>query len=219
MKHLTRQFDLIPEDCLTTPVTIIGAGAIGSWVALGLAKTGFRYIQVWDFDVIDVENMNSQFYRFRDIGRAKVAALSNLVHDFTNIRIDQRNERYEKGRFDGIVVSAVDSMAVRKTIWENHKNVAAQTLAVVDPRMGAETALLYTMKPMDMKDIDSYEKSLYSDSEASQERCTAKATQFCALMLSGLVVKTVVDIAAGKPYTRTATWSIKNSQFQGWIRN
>ena len=30
-QHLTRQLDLVPLHILDTPITVIGAGAIGSW--------------------------------------------------------------------------------------------------------------------------------------------------------------------------------------------
>lgn len=90
------------------------------------------------------------------------------------------------------------------------------TKAVIDPRMGAETALLFVMNPMDAKDIDSYEKSLYTDDSAVQERCTEKATIYCAIMLAGLVVKAVKDLITTPEYLRTAQWSIKDNQLLAW---
>ena len=61
-EHLIRQFDLIPEDVLGEPITIIGVGAIGSWTTLALAKMGFQNLTVFDDDKVSIENMNSQFY-------------------------------------------------------------------------------------------------------------------------------------------------------------
>jgi len=215
--NLTRQLDLIPLEVLGEKITIIGAGAIGSFTALALAKMGFGDITIIDFDKIEEENMNSQFYRYSDIGTKKVTALQKLVADFTKTEIAARDERYERGTFPGIVISAVDSMEVRKRIWMNHKNQAPFTKAIIDPRMGAETALLYVMSPMDERDIESYEKTLYTDDSAVQERCTAKATIYTANMLSGLVAKAVKDLVTspGK-YLRLAQWSIKDDQFIAW---
>lgn len=215
-EHLTRQFDLIPEKCLDTQITIIGAGAIGSFTALCLAKMGFWNLTVWDFDKIEIENMNAQFYRFRDIGRPKVQALADLVQDFTGVRLKDVNDRYMGSAFKGIVVSAVDSMQVRQLIWESHLDHFG-TVAVVDPRMGAETAMLFAMDPSDEKDQKGYQKSLYSDLKALQERCTAKATIYTATMLSGLVAQTVKNIAARQSFCRTATWEIRDAKFDGWM--
>lgn len=216
-QHLTRQLDIIPVSVLGEKFTIIGAGAIGSFTTLALAKMGFSDITVIDFDKVEEENMNCQFYRFSDVGHQKVDALAALVYDFTKVEIQAKSERYEKGVFPGIVISAVDSMQVRKQVWNNHKNVAPFTKAVVDPRMGAETALLYVMNPMDKKDQEAYEKTLYTDEAAVQERCTAKSTMYTACMLSGLVAKAIKDLVTSpERYLRLAQWSIKDDQFTAW---
>ncbi len=214
--RLTRQLDIIPVDVLGERITIIGAGAIGSFVTLSLAKMGFTNITVFDDDKIEVENMNCQFYRHTDIGSEKVVALADLVHSFTEVRIEAIAKRYEGGTFPGIVISAVDSMAVRRLVWENHCMKAPMTKAVVDPRMGAENALMYVMNPMSEKDTQTYEKTLYSDSEAVAERCTAKATIYTATMLAGLVAKAVKNLAKGDKYPRTTMWSIAEDDFKSW---
>lgn len=211
-EHLTRQSDLIPEEVLGEPITIIGAGAIGSWTTLALAKMGFQNLTVFDFDEVSIENLSCQLYPRGSIGRQKVVALNEMVWDYCGHGFEIKS-KYEKGIFPGIVISAVDSMAVRRLIWENHKDKAFGTRAVIDPRMGALNALLYVMNPMDPDDIASYEKSLYADDDAVQEKCTAKATIFTANMLSGLVCKAVVDLLTRPDYLRTAQWSIANNAF------
>jgi hypothetical protein len=74
------------------------------------------------------------------------------------------------------------------------------------------------MCPVNPEDIASYEKALYTDDNAQHERCTAKATMYTALSLSGLVAKAVKDIVTGGPYPRTAMWSIKDNDFQAWTK-
>lgn len=215
-QHLTRQADLIPLSVLGEPITIIGAGAIGGWTALSLAKMGFGNITVFDFDKVDVENMNSQFYRFQDIGRPKVRALQDLVESFTGIRIAGVDDKYPGMKaFPGIVIAAVDSMEARKSIWDAHK-IAPFTKLVIDPRMGAETALMYVREPLNKPDAVSYEKTLYTDANAVQERCTAKATIYTANLLAGMVVKTVKDFLVTGQYVRNLTWDISKDAFQAW---
>lgn len=214
-EHLTRQMDLIPMEALDLPVTIIGAGAVGSWVTLALAKMGFHNLTVYDDDKVDTVNLNSQFYPLAAVGRPKVAALAEMVRAFTGLEIDTQQRRYEgKGlAMGGVVVSAVDSMTARKMIWEAHKDRAPFCKAIVDPRMGAEEALLYVMNPMSGVDQRDYEKTLYSESSAVSERCTAKATIYTANLLAGLVCKAVKDIAIGKQdHLRVAQWNIANNQ-------
>lgn len=219
--HLTRQLDIIPIDILGEPITIIGAGAIGSFTALTLAKMGFADITVYDHDNIEIENLNCQFYRHSDIGKLKAEALRELVHDFTGIEIETHPVKYEGGMFKGIVISAVDSMAVRQLIWDEHKEFSMGTRLIIDPRMGAEDALCYAMIPTKLKDIESYEKTLYSDDEAIFERCTSKATIYTALALSSHVTKVVKDFLCSedKNYIRVCQWNIKNNMQVCWSAN
>ena len=218
-QHLTRQMEILPPDKLGEKITVVGAGAIGSFTVLALAKMGFTDITVYDFDTIEIENMNCQFYRHSDIGKPKVEALYELVKDFTNVEVEAKNELYEGQMCPGIIISAVDSMEVRKLIWDTHKEVGIHTKMIIDPRMGAEVALMYVMNPMNYDDIESYDKTLYSDDEAVQERCTAKATMYTACMLSGLVAKAVKDIATDfEKYPRIVQWSIKDNVFQSYSK-
>lgn len=214
MEHLTRQLDLIPMASLDYKITVIGAGAIGSWTVLALAKMGFWDITVFDDDTVTIENMNCQFFRFSDIGKSKALALQAMVKDFTGVEIEAFNQRYGgKNTFNGIVISAVDSMSVRRMIWEAHQ-LSPFTKVIIDPRMGAEDALMYSMRPNDKTDRETYRKSLYTDAQAMPERCTAKSTIYTANMLSGLVCKAVKDIVTDKPYPRITHWSIAANEFQ-----
>ncbi len=216
-EHLTRQLDIIPMQALTTPITVIGAGAIGGWTVLSLAKMGFNDITVYDNDEVSIENMNCQFYPYSAIGKSKVETLAQLVEMFANVKIKAINGRYEgKTSFNGIVISAVDSMEARKLIWNAQKKKTSKAKFIIDPRMGAETSLLYVMDPKNEQDIKSYEKTLYTDNNAVAERCTAKATIYTANLLAGQVCKAVKDIAVGAPYTRLSQWDIAKNQLQMW---
>ena len=213
-EHLTRQADLLPLRVLGLPITVIGAGAIGSFVTLGLAKMGFGNIMVYDFDTVDTVNLNSQFYRFKDVGQYKTYALKEIVKDFSNVDISFSNSAW-KGQplgAGGIIISAADSMAVRRMIWE--ANPMAR--AIIDSRMGAEYASLYTMKPHEKEDKEDYPATLYTDEEAVQVPCTAKATVYTATLLAGLVCKSVKDLALGNPYNRIVHWDIAKNSMLNW---
>lgn len=210
-EHLTRQLDLIPLESLKTPIWIIGCGAIGSFVALQLAKMGLYDLHLVDPDMVSIENMSCQFFRHRDVGRPKVDALSDLLYDFAGEMIKTKFH-FSKWNpvmpMKGIVIAAVDDMQVRGDIFTQCvKNF--QVTHFIDPRMGAETALMYVMKPQEAKDRESYAKTLYTDQDAVQERCTAKSTIYTANLLSGLVVKAVKDIIVkAEKYPRVTQWAI-----------
>lgn len=226
LDHLTRQLEIIPVSALGQKITVIGAGAIGSFAILSLVKMGFEQITVYDFDDVSVENMNCQWFRFSDVGKKKVDALKSLIHDFTGTEIKVIAERYEgvkpralggtpAGWLEGIVISSVDSMAARRLIWENILRCPGVTY-LIDPRMASEYALAYVMDPHSEADRATYEKVLYSDEAAIQERCTAKATMYTATMIAGYVAKQVKDIVTKNPYARVSHWDIGLNNLQNW---
>jgi len=219
MEHLTRQKDLIDSTKLSKRITVIGSGAIGSFATLQLAKMGATNIMVVDCDMVSVENMNCQFYRFKDIGLKKVDALKALVHDFTGLHIQTLHQKLTKDNLpsiSGIVLLCVDSMESRRELFYAIQEKCPTVTHVIDSRMGAEDCLMYVMNPQDKKDAESYEKTLYTNDQAVAERCTAKATIYTANMLSGLVAKAVKNIIMSETYPRTANWSIKHNAFQAW---
>ncbi len=218
--HLTRQLDLIPVDTLTMPITIIGAGAIGSFAALQLAKMGYTRLTVWDFDNVSIENMSCQFYRYTDIGLPKVIALHDLIRAFTGASIRAINEPWTPDlTTTGVVVVAVDSMSVRLEIFDAIKKQCPDVSYILDPRMGAEDAALYVISPHDKADAVTYDKTLYSDANSVQERCTAKATIYTTNLLSGLVAKAIKNIACKQAYPRISLWSIANNDLKQWSRD
>ena len=208
--HISRQLDIVPTTILDEQVTIIGAGAIGSWVAIGLAKSGFKNIAVFDHDKVDIVNMSSQFYGIDDVNKLKTEALAERIEEMTGTVITSIPEKWDGMKLKGIVVMAADSMEVRKRIFESHVgNLSTKWL--IDARMGAEVALMYTIDPNNKTDVDTYEKTLYSDKDAIQERCTAKSTTYCAIYLSSMVVKTVRDILVRAKYLRQSYVCLKNN--------
>jgi hypothetical protein len=198
---------------LGIPITIIGAGSVGSFTAFTLAKAGFSNITVIDFDKVEIENMSSQLYRPCDIGKQKVVALKELIKMFCDTDIEVVDGRYDGKPLSGIVIMAVDSMEVRADIWKAHAEIAFGTQLLIDPRMAAESSLCYAMNPLDPADCVSYAKTLYTDEQAVHERCTAKATGYCSLALSSHIVKVIKDFLCNEDhnYTRVMEWSLRNN--------
>lgn len=195
-KHLMRHFDLIDFDKLNTPITVIGAGGIGSWTTFALAKMGFSNITVFDPDKVGIENVGNQIYSFFHIGKEKVFSLAALCKSVgTDIYCnDELFTPKHAAHFNPgiIVIMAVDSMATRKMIAEN----VPLDCFLIDGRMGAEKILIYTA--FNKKTRASYAKTLYSDDNAHQAPCTAKATSYCALTIAGLIVGQVKSYLSGK---------------------
>ena len=218
---LTRQEDILPSEKLGLDIFIVGAGAIGSQVTVCLAKMGFQNLTVYDFDKVDEENMNCQWYGPGDIGSLKVDALKENVERLTGVLIDHQPHRVvPEERFKElpeVLISAVDSMKVRKELWDTYKDSGVRWF--IDPRMAAEEGLVYTVDLRSEESKTRYEGSLYDDSEAADEPCTAKATMYCAMMLAGQVSKFVKDIAVEEVSSHTVQWNIREDAYLSFGRS
>ena len=58
-----------------TAVVILGAGAVGSWVATQLCQSGICRLALVDNDTVELSNLNRSLYAQTDVGRYKVDAL------------------------------------------------------------------------------------------------------------------------------------------------
>ena len=207
--HLSRQLSLIPMDTLTVKVNIIGCGAIGSFLALSLAKMGITRIEMWDFDSVSIENMSNQFYRFADIGSPKAVALAGLVNDFTGVTPKPNISKLETlAGLDGIVIVAVDTMAARKQLFESLAGNPHTIKLLIDPRMSAEMYQQYTVTTTEAHDW--YKKTLFTDEEGVATPCTAKSTVYTATLAAGLVVKTIKNFILKEDVPRNIQWDIKS---------
>lgn len=204
----TRQSDLIPGDrAAETSVTIIGAGAVGSHTVEVLAKMGVRDITIFDYDDVEIHNIANQGFGLDELGMQKVDALKSRLLRTTGVEITAMNEKIEASRVfeSDIVISAVDSMAVRKLLWEGVNHHTSATSLWVDGRMGAMYGIVYAIPMSDMKKIGSYEASLHTDADGFQAPCTAKATIFCAQWMASMIGATVAKAISGaeQPTYRT----------------
>ena len=105
----------------TASIDIIGAGGLGATTALTLAKMGYRYMNIYDGDVVSEENTGTQLHKPSDIGKQKVMALAGTLMEFSDeIYISPFYERVDEDSklYSPIIISAVDSINARKQIWE-----------------------------------------------------------------------------------------------------
>ncbi len=72
-------FNDIREKLKNKKVGIAGAGGLGSNCAMALARSGVGTIIIADFDIIDLSNLNRQYFFHYQIGRKKVLALKENV--------------------------------------------------------------------------------------------------------------------------------------------
>jgi hypothetical protein len=208
-----RQMDIVtPSDFDKYPVTMIGAGGIGSPTTLALTKMGVEKLTIYDNDVIEKHNLPNQMYRISDIDKSKVEATKDICSDFSGVTINTRKEEFSMQEVHGIVISGVDTMKSRESIWKRMKYNPAVNI-YIDARMGAEVCKIHTVKTCDPEDIKWYEKTLFPDSKASEEKCTEKSVIYNTFIIAGLIASQVKKFARAQPFAREIIFDIKTLTF------
>lgn len=117
----TGDFDAQPfEDLSRKRVLIIGAGALGNFVALGAALEGIGKIDILDYDVVEAHNLNRQIMFYDSVGKAKASALAEKIRR-VNPNIDVRalvgkldeNTSYFSDNKPDLILDCVDNFATR----------------------------------------------------------------------------------------------------------
>jgi len=216
---LTRQTDIIHRNKLCTPCTVVGAGAIGSFVALTLAKMGIPRIDIFDKDIVEEENLPNQWFKLDAIGKKKAYETERLIKQFSDSTIFGHARNLEPENFGKlkefihpIVVSCVDSMKVRKEILDFLKKKIEHKL-FIDARMAGQVINVLTINPKLNSDVWFYEQHWYSDSEAVQERCTEKAIIYTSTIAAGLICNQVKKFLNGEKLNREIIFDAQTLEF------
>lgn len=192
-KYLRQSSIINIEDFRDNEITIVGCGAIGSFVAVSLAKMGLTKFALVDFDTVEEHNLPNQFFEQSDVGKHKVTITSiNMINFNNNVEINVVIPRFDKNTkiHTPIVISCVDKMNVRKMIFE--ASIKANSQLFIDTRMAGLQGQVYTVDLTDKKEIENYKKSLFKDKEAVQTRCTERSIIFTVLGIASLVCNQIV---------------------------
>lgn len=205
-----RQLGIIAPNKLVTPVTILGVGAVGSASAMALGKMGVKYLTLIDHDSFEKHNVANQLcFEKEHVGVKKVEAVGDLVRkmapqDLTlnlvpgklenrSIFFKDNNYQIEDASpfFEGIVINCPDSMQARKDVW-NICKYNPRVKHLIDVRMAGQFLQVFITETSGIPGTyESYEKTLYSDSEASEEPCGERGIIYTTLIIGGLVANFV----------------------------
>jgi molybdopterin/thiamine biosynthesis adenylyltransferase len=106
------------------PLTLCGAGALGSLLADNLARQGVRLARVIDRDRVEEHNVGSQLYGESDVGGWKVEVLRGRLFRAVGVEVEaiakeltERNARsLLKG--SGLVLDTLDNSAGRQLVQD-----------------------------------------------------------------------------------------------------
>jgi molybdopterin/thiamine biosynthesis adenylyltransferase len=109
----------------SVPITLCGAGALGSLLADNLARQGFRQWKVIDRDRVEEHNVGTQIYGEAEVGAWKVEALRSRLFRAVGVEIEavakELTERNFRSLLKGshVVLDTFDNSAARRLV-QNH---------------------------------------------------------------------------------------------------
>jgi molybdopterin/thiamine biosynthesis adenylyltransferase len=143
----------LPPAAHTAKIGIVGAGALGNFVGLGLAWAGFRHITFLDPDVVEVTNLNRQVLLADSLGVNKAEAAARKLNGLFGLGVRGR-ATYIGRESDlleyGVVFDCVDNFetrivlserckAERKVLISGGTGAHSGQVIVYDPAGGSET--------------------------------------------------------------------------------
>lgn len=107
-----------PSEMVKAPISIIGVGAVGSYIATGLARLGCSNIHLYDFDIVEPKNIVNQMFTEEDVEMPKVEAVERMLRRInSHIEVKTHPEGLKAPyRVEGYVFLCVDNIDVRREI-------------------------------------------------------------------------------------------------------
>ena len=175
-----------PDDFKNLEISIVGCGSVGSFTALALAKMGMKKFALWDFDKVKKHNLPNQFYMEKHLNTSKVESLIDLINSFTSeVKLKTKGKLTNKSIIlSDIVILTTDTMASRKLAYEKSKLLSRY---LIDARMGGQIMVIYTVDLKNPEQVKNYEKTLHTDEEAEDIKCTEKSIIYNVLGISSMI--------------------------------
>lgn len=180
-------------------VDVIGVGATGSRIALGLSKLGVQNIHAWDFDTVEEHNVANQLYAVADVGLPKVDALRSLIYQQTGDSIAIHNEEVTgETPLGEAVFLLTDTMSSRRAIFEGALAGKFNSRLMVETRMGVDEGRVYAVRPWNPLEVRRWTGTLYDDDDADVEE---------SLCGSAVTVGPTADLIAGFALWQFIKWA------------
>lgn len=180
-----RHIDIFDPALFDERVDVVGCGAVGSRIAISLAKLGIRKLHLWDFDTVEAHNVANQTFGIRDVGKLKVDALEEQIKYLTGSFVEKHPvPATGKDTFGDVVFIVTDTMSSRRDVYSS---VRKRAKLVIECRMATASLRVYSIIPRihNKEYLDSYYDDDENDIDACDRVTSAGPT---AEIISGLAV-------------------------------
>ena len=122
---LKRQDPEINEILKNAKVSILGCGGLGSNIAMALARCGLGEIHIYDYDKVELSNLNRQNYDQKDLGKLKVSQTKKKIEDtipytkvFSNNLFITKENLDDISEKTDIFIEAFDKKEMKSLVFE-----------------------------------------------------------------------------------------------------
>lgn len=191
-------------------VGIIGVGALGSAVALNIAKLGIENITLFDSDVVENHNLPNQvLFGPHNVGHLKTESAHAMLWSLTGIHVTTRGAVASKSdlRETGVTHAfvCVDSMLARKAIFKQAIWMNPQVVFVAEGRLSSRTGMSTAFNPQDIGHSKEYLMRLYPDEDVVHDRGACGNILMLgatAMMLACQMTWQFINHCTDQPYTQ-----------------
>jgi sulfur carrier protein ThiS adenylyltransferase len=120
-----KKFDYIKDILSKSSIGIAGLGGLGSNAAISLARLGIGRLVLIDYDIVEEENLNRQYYFINQIGMNKIDAIKQNIEKINpNIKLELHRIKLEKGSISNyfenvnVVIEAFDDAKIKTEFIE-----------------------------------------------------------------------------------------------------
>lgn len=198
MENINRRFQDAPFMKKQVSILIGGIGGIGSHATYFLSSLGHN-LTLCDADIVEEENIGTQFHSINNIGNSKIFAITNLINYIKNPNFNPNvisasiTEELKLSHFYDIYISAFDNMKARKAMLYHFKEALEfnEDAILIDGRLLAEDLQIITVTKDNIEEYKT--RFIFDDSEVEDLACTYKATSHFGGMIGSLITNIVCN--------------------------
>lgn len=195
---------LSPEALASATVEVVGVGAIGRQVALGLAAMGVGCVRLWDHDTVEDVNMGTQGYRPDQIGKPKVEATrDDMLAINPAMMVMAQHEKFDTDAALGPMMACVDCMDARMQCLEA---AVGSSQVLIDHRMAAQQWRLCVVDSD--RRAARYRDSWFPNEEALEQPCGFQSTYYCAMHCAAAGISLLSRLWQGRDLPETVQSSV-----------
>jgi molybdopterin/thiamine biosynthesis adenylyltransferase len=132
-------------------ILIVGSGALGTFVGMGLAFSGFRNLSFMDPDTVEVTNLNRQVLFYNAVGKSKAKTLSKKINTLFGIESNAEVVYFDRNgniEFYDAVFDCVDNFETRIILSEKCKD---QRKVLISGGTSPNAGQIVTFNPNDAR--------------------------------------------------------------------